>query len=96
MDLLQTWLIVGVPGLLVAATLFAGRHQLRAMAGYVVLLGLVVTFLVVPGDVISAASVGLIAFVLVATGRGMQADAEPEQQEHRERYTTADGATDAA
>lgn len=87
MDVLQTWLIVGVPGLAVAAALFNGRSQQRSMAGYVVLLALVATFLLVPTDVISAASVGLIAFFLVATGKGMQADAEPEHHETRDKYT---------
>lgn len=87
MDVLQTWLIVGVPGLAVAAALFVGRSQVRSLVGYVVLVALVVTFLVVPGDVISAASVGLIGFFLVALGRGMQADRQPEHHETRDRYT---------
>lgn len=87
MDVLQTWLIVGVPGLAVAAALFNGRSQERSIAGYAVLLALVATFLLVPTDVISAVSVGLIAFFLVATGKGMQADAEPEHHETRDKYT---------
>lgn len=89
MDLLQTWLIVGVPGLIITAGLFTGRSQVRAWIGYAVLLALVVTFLLVPGDAISAAAVGLIAFLLVATGRGMQADQQPEHHETRRRYTVA-------
>ena len=87
MDVLQTWLIVGVPGLVIAAGLFAGRSQRRSIVGYLVLVAVVATFLLVPGDVISAASVGLIAFLLVALGRGMQADAEPEHHATRDRYT---------
>lgn len=87
MDVLQTWLIVGVPGLVVAAGLFAGRSRMRSLIGYLVLVALVVTFLLVPRDVISAASIGLIAFVLVALGRGMQADEEPEHHQARDRYT---------
>ncbi len=87
MDVLQTWLIVGVPGLAVAAALFNGRSQVRSLAGYLVLIALVATFLLVPTDVISAASVGLIAFFLVATGKGMQADAQPEHHETRDKYT---------
>ena len=89
MDLLQTWLIVGVPGLILTAGLFTGHSRVRAILGYVVLLALVITFLLVPGDVISAAAVGLIAFLLVATGRGMQAEDEPEHHEDRKRFTTA-------
>ena len=87
MDVLQTWLIVGVPGLAVAAALLIGRSQRRSIAGYAVLLALMASFLLVPTDVISAASVGLIAFFLVATGKGMQADAEPEHHETRDKYT---------
>ena len=89
MDVLQTWLIVGVPGLAIVAGLFAGRSQLRSLVGYVVLIAMVVTFLLVPGDVISAAAVGLIAFLLVALGRGMQADEQPEHHETRRKYTVA-------
>jgi uncharacterized membrane protein YoaK (UPF0700 family) len=88
-DVLQTWLIFGVPGLVLAAGMFAGRSQLRSLVGYAVLVALVVVFLVVPGDIISAASVGLIAFFLVALGRGMQPDAQPEEQAARARYTHA-------
>ena len=87
MDVLQTWLIVGVPGLAAAAALFAGRSKIRSLIGYLVLVALVVTFLVVPGDVISAASVGLITFLLVALGRGMQADDQPEHHQTRDQYT---------
>ncbi len=87
MNLLQTWLIFGVPGLVLAAGLFAGRSRMRSLVGYLVLVVLVVTFLLVPGDVISAAAVGLITFLLVAVGRGMQADTQPEEQVARAQYT---------
>ena len=89
MDLLQTWLIVGVPGLIITGALFTGHSRTRAILGYLLLVALVLTFLLVPGDVISAAAVGLIAFLLVATGRGMQAEDEPEHHETRDRFTTA-------
>lgn len=89
MDLLQTWLLIGVPGLIVAAGLFTGSSRVRSLLGYLVLLALAVTFLLVPRDVISAAAVGLIIFVLVAAGRGMQADQQPEHHETRDRFTTA-------
>lgn len=89
MDLLQTWLIVGVPGLMITAGLFVGRSQVRSWIGYLVLVALVAVFLLVPGDVVSAAAVGLIAFLLVATGRGMQADLAPEHHQNRKRFTTA-------
>ena len=90
MDVLQTWLIFGIPGLIVTGALFVGRDQFRSLAGYVVLALLVAIFLFVPEDVISAASVGLIAFLLVATGRGTNADRAPEHHENRERFTVAE------
>lgn len=89
MDLLQTWLIIGIPGLIVAAGLFTGRSLLRAWLGYAVLAALVGVFLFIPGDVISAAAVGLIIFLAVATGRGMQADKGPNHHQTRRRFTTA-------
>jgi hypothetical protein len=92
-DLLQTWLIVGVPAMLFTLALLAGKSQLRSMAAYLVLAILVVVFLTVPdeypGSVISAAAVGLIGFFLVATGRGTAADDAPEHQQTRGRYTHA-------
>jgi hypothetical protein len=88
-DLLQTWLIIGVPGLIVAAGLFTGRSLLRAWLGYAVLATLVGVFLFIPGDVISAAAIGLIIFMLVAAGRGMQADTGPNHHQTRRRFTTA-------
>ena len=51
MDVLQTWIIVGIPGLIVTAALLVGRSQLRAIAGYVVLFALTATFLLVPEDI---------------------------------------------
>lgn len=89
MDLLQTWLIIGVPGLIITAGLFTGHSRVRAFLGYLLLIALVLTFLFIPGDIVSAAAVGLIAFLLVATGRGMQAEDEPEHHETRDRFTTA-------
>jgi hypothetical protein len=90
MNLLQTWLIVGVPGLIVVAGLFVGRSQWRSLTAYGVLAAVVLTFLLVPGDVISAAAVGLIGFFFVATGRGTAADDVPEHHKTRAKYTHAD------
>jgi hypothetical protein len=89
-DLLQTWLLIGVPGLVTAAALFVGRSSLRAMLGYLVLAALVVVFVVTPGGGTSAAAVGLVGLTAVATGRGsFRDDATPEHHEQRRRYTTA-------
>lgn len=91
MDVLQTWILIGVPGLVVAGGLFVGRDRRRALLGYVVLLGLLATFLIVPGGGFSAAAIGLIGVVLVATGRGTNLDErEPEHHEQRRGYTTAE------
>lgn len=90
MDVVQTWLLVGVPGVVLAAGLFVGRSRLRAWFGYGVLLALVLTFVLVPGDGVSAAVIGLIAVAMVATGRGTGRDAEhAEHHEQRGRFTTA-------
>lgn len=92
MNSLQAWLIVGVPTLIVVAALLVGRSANRAMLAYMVILGSVVFFLAVPGDRISAAALGLIAFLLVATGRGTDEDEAPEHHEGRRRYTTTPSA----
>lgn len=90
MDLLQAWVAVGVPGLVVAAGLFAGRSKLRAWIGYLALGALMAFFLAVPGDVMSAAALGLVAVALVASGRGTRTDdTYREHHQERRRYTTA-------
>lgn len=90
MDLLQTWLLIGVPGLVAAAALFVGHSRLRALLGFLVLGVLVVVFVLTPGGGPSAAVVGVVGLAAVATGRGSHLD--DEQREHhqeRGRYTTA-------
>lgn len=89
MNVLQAWLIVGVPALALVAGLFAGRSELRALVGYVVLAATLVFFLLATGDVISGAAIGLIGMFLVAAGRGTHLDrGQPEHHEDRRRYTT--------
>ena len=91
MDVLQTWILVGVPGLVLVGGLFVGRSRLRAWIGYAVLLALIVTFVVTPGGGFSAALIGLLAVVFVATGRGTHLDARyNEHHEERDSFTTAD------
>jgi hypothetical protein len=90
MDLLQSWVVVGVPGLVIAAGLFVGRSRTRALIGYGVLLALMAYFFTVPGGGISAALVGLVGVVFVATGRGTNVDARyAEHHEERRQYTVA-------
>jgi hypothetical protein len=90
-NLLQAWLIVGIPTMGLALGLFAGRAKHRAWFGYGVLAALVLFLVLVPGDVISAALVGLVAVGFLAVGRGTGKD--DEYQEHhqgRRAYTTRD------
>jgi hypothetical protein len=89
MDLLQSWLMIGIPGLVVVAGLLVGRSATRAAFAYLTLAVLVTFFLTVPRDRISAAVIGLFAVVLVANGRGTHTDDDmPEHHENRKRFTT--------
>jgi hypothetical protein len=94
-NLLQTWLIVGVPLLAGSCYLFVGRNKTFARFGYLGLAALIVTLLTVPqeagqGRAISAGVVGALAFVLVANGRGTSADDQfVEHHQGRKRFTTA-------
>ncbi|MFN2556927.1 MAG: hypothetical protein ABR592_08655 [Nitriliruptorales bacterium] len=80
MTTLQAWIVLGVPGLVLVAGLFAGRSPARSAFGYLVLTLLFAFFLLVPRSGVSAASIGTIAFLLVAAGRG-QAGAEVQDHE---------------
>jgi hypothetical protein len=93
-DVMQSWLLVGVPGVIAAAGLFVGRNQLRAWIGYGVLAATVAFFAIVPSDPISVAALSAIAVVYVATGRGTHVDADyREHHQDRKRFTTADQAS---
>ncbi len=89
MTVLQSWIVLGIPGLILISGLFIGRSKWRAWIGYAVIVALVLAFVLIPGDTISAAAIGLIGFFLVATGRGTNIDdAAPEHHENRKRFTT--------
>lgn len=97
MDVAQAWMIVGIPVLVAALAMFAGRSQLRAWVGYVLLAGLVVFLLVVPGDTIGAAVPGILLVGLVASGRGTFRDeGVREHHQDRKRLTTAREGGDGA
>lgn len=97
MDVVQAWMIVGIPVLAVAMAMFAGRSQRRAWAGYVLLAGLVVFLLAVPGDIIGAAIPGILLVGLVASGRGTYRDeGVREHHQDRKRLTTAREGGDGA
>jgi hypothetical protein len=89
-DVLQSWVAVGVPGLVLAAGLFVGFSPLRAWIGYGVLAALVVFFAIVPRSPASAAAIGVLAVALIAAGRGTSRDpGHREHHEDRRRFTTA-------
>jgi len=88
-DTLQTWIVVGVPALLLAWSLLVGRSNLRAWLAYATLMVATITFVVVPGDPLSAAAMGLVSFLLVASGRGQNDDHYAEHHENRRRFTVA-------
>lgn len=88
MNLLQAWVVVGVPGLIGVLALFAGRSQVRAFAGYGVLALLLAFFLAIESGVYSAVSVGVIAVGYLANGRGL-ASGGKEHHQQRGQYTRA-------
>lgn len=89
MNILQSWLIVGVPALLVIGAMFVGNSARRAWLGYVVLAVTVVFFVVVPSDGVSAAIFGLIGVLFVANGRGTSVErGRLEHHQNRKRLTT--------
>ncbi|MBY5163508.1 hypothetical protein [Salsipaludibacter albus] len=88
MDVLQAWLLVGVPGLVIVAALFVGHSRVRAYAGYILLAAIVGVFLAVDGGAISAGIIGMVAVALVATSQGSPDEADrPEHHQTRDRFT---------
>jgi hypothetical protein len=73
-DVLQSWLVVGVPGLVAVGVLFVGYSRTRALIGYVVLAALIAFFVTVPRDPASASALGFLLVVFVASGRGTAAE----------------------
>lgn len=76
MSVLQVWLVVGVPGLVLAGALFYGRSRLRSRLGYLVMLATFAGLTVV--DRASGSVVGILLALTYAAGRGGAADAEVE------------------
>ncbi|MEX0657785.1 MAG: hypothetical protein WD080_01495 [Egibacteraceae bacterium] len=77
MSLLQAWLVIGVPGLVLGLGLFMVRSPARAMAGYVVLVATFAGMALV--DRTSAAVLGGLLALLYAAGRG--GDLEREERD---------------
>lgn len=83
MDVLQSWLVVGIPGLVIVGSMFTGRSAVRTAIGYFALVGLLIFFLLVPEDTASAVAVGTAGVLLLAVGRGGPVEAEPNHHERR-------------
>lgn len=75
MNLLQAWLLIGVPGLVIGWALFLTRSPARALAGYGVLLAAFVGMALVHR--VSAAVLGAVVALLYAAGRGGDMEREP-------------------
>lgn len=74
MTVLQAWLLIGLPALLLSTALFVGRSPVRAALGYVVL---VAGFLGMAGvERVSAGVVGGLLALLYAAGRGGRRERE--------------------
>lgn len=74
MSILQVWLVVGIPGLVLAFSLFYGRSRVRTLFGYLVLGAVFALMLTV--DRGSAAAIGGLAALLYAAGRGGEAESQ--------------------
>ncbi len=68
MTLLQAWLFVGLPSLVLGLAMFVGRSRWRPLVGYAILLLGFVTMALLDG--VSAAIIGVILVLLYASGRG--------------------------
>jgi hypothetical protein len=75
-DVLQVWVLIGVPALVLALALFARRSPLRALVGYVVLGGAFAGVTAV--DRASGAVFGGLLTLLYAAGRGGRLEHEGE------------------
>lgn len=68
MSVAQAWLLFGIPSLLLAMTFFIGRSSLRALLGYLSLVGGFIGLAL--ADRASAAAFSALIFFAYAAGRG--------------------------
>ena len=78
MDPVQGWLVIGVPALAIVAAMFARRSPVMSAIGYLVIAVTFVAFLTVVGDAKSAAAIGLVGTMILASGRGGAVEEEHE------------------
>ena len=74
MNVLQVWMVVGIPAIVLSVALFYGRSRVRTLFGFLVLLAAAGYMATV--DRASAAALGLLVALLYAAGRGGTADTE--------------------
>lgn len=79
MSVLQAWLVIGVPGLVVGLAMFIVRSPTRAVLGYLALLAAFAGMAMV--DRVSAAVLGSALALLYAAGRGGQMEREHAGEE---------------
>ena len=77
MSILQVWLVVGIPAVVLGGALFYGRSRVRTALGYLVLLAAFGLMLLV--DRASAGFFGVVVALLYAWGRGGSAESEPAE-----------------
>lgn len=74
MSVLQAWLVIGIPGLVISVALFLVRSPTRALVGYGALLAAFGGMAAV--DRVSGAVFGGVLALLYAAGRGGQMERE--------------------
>lgn len=79
MSLLQAWLVIGLPGLVLGLAMFLVRSPARALVGYAALLAAFVGMALVHR--VSAAVLGAAVALLYAAGRGGDMERERDSDE---------------
>jgi len=90
-SILQLWVVVGVPTLVAVVVLLVGSSPTRARLALGLLGALTLVFVAAPdAGRVSAATVGMLAMLLVAGGR-LEGTARPGHHETRARFTRTRG-----
>lgn len=79
MSVLQAWLVIGIPGLVIGVAMFLVRSPVRALVGYAAFLAAFAGMAVV--DRVSGAVFGGVLALLYAAGRGGQMEREPQDDD---------------
>ena len=79
MDPLQGWLVIGIPAVAIVAAMFARRSPVMSAIGYLVIAVTFVAFLTLVDDPMSAAAIGLIGTMILASGRGGAVEEQHEE-----------------